>query len=279
LVSAALVLACGVALAASAPSSPEVHAPAATAAQAAADARAAVAAVAIPAGSQRLEALPSALRGSIGPDYSQAYATFATATEYWQLANAGAAATLLAQAPKGSSSWSNWASWSQGVQITLPAGGSWMGPRWVVIAATADPGHTGRWVAAVSATFVWTPYRLELPGDSSSVTVSRLQGGSVLARVSDAKRVAAIVAVIDALAVDDAVHAVYACPAEPAGEKPGFELSFADASGAVVATASTEPCPPDVSLRVGRRGPQQLILGDLRAQLQRILGISLPPVF
>jgi hypothetical protein len=47
----------------------------------------------------------------------------------------------------------------------------------------------------------------------------------------------------------------------------------------VLATATTVACPPDVALRVGTHGPQELILGGLAGRLQKILRITLPPAF
>jgi hypothetical protein len=277
---AGFVLACGTAAALAAPqaSSPVLSAPPATPARAAADAGAALSRITLPAGSQRLAAAPRALRGSSGPDFTMAYATFKTATAYWRLANGAAATALLAQAPRGSSTWSYPGELS-GAQITLPARGGWLGPRWLVIETRPDPGAAGRWLAEIQAVAVWTPWRLELPGAVASVTVRRLQDGAVLADVTDAGRVARIVAAVNALAVDDAIHAVYACPFGPAGKLPGFELSFTDSTGALLATAKTEWCPLDVSLKVGTHAPQQLIAGNLVATLERILGIALPPAF
>lgn len=277
---AGLVLACGTAAALAAPqaSSPVLTAPATTPVRAAADAGAALLRITLPAGSQRLATAPRALRGALEPDFTMAYVTFKTATAYWRLANGSAASALLAQAPRGSSSWSYPGDLS-GAQITLPARGVWFGPSWLVIETRPDPSRAGRWLAEIRAVVVWTPWRLQLPGDVASVTVRRLQDGAVLAEVTNAGRVAQIVAAVNALAVDDAIHAVYACPELPAGKRPGFELSFTGSTGALLATATTEWCPLDVSLKVGTHAPQQLVAGNLAATLERILGITLPPAF
>jgi hypothetical protein len=277
---AGFVLACGAAAALAAPQapSPVLTAPAATRAQAATDAAAALSRITLPAGSRRLATAPRALRGADGPDFTMAYATFRTATAYWSLADGAAASALLAQAPHGSSTWSYPGELS-GAQISLPARGGWFGPSWLVIETKPDASNPGRWLAEIQAVVVWTPWRLELPGDVASVTVRRLQDDRVLADVTDAGRVARIVAAVNALPVDDAIHAVYACPELPVGKRPGFELSFAGSTGALLATATTEWCPLDVSLKVGTHAPQQLITGNLTATLEGILGITLPPAF
>jgi hypothetical protein len=274
-----LVVVCGTSWAALSGSSPVLRAPAGTAAAAAADARAALAAVAPPAGSRRLATEPRALRAEpVGPDYTMPYVTFRTATEYWSLRDAGAANALLAQAPKGSSTWLDPGALS-GAQIMLRSLGRWMGPRWLVIETKPDPGAGGRWLAELQGVAVWTPQRLVLPGDVASVTVRRLQDGATLATVTSAAQVAAVVATVNGLAVDDGIHAVYACPALQSGKRPGFKLLFDGSTGALLASASTEWCPSDVSLKVGTHGPQQLIAGDVVGELQKILGIALPPAF
>ncbi|MGA3362708.1 MAG: hypothetical protein ABSD82_11845 [Solirubrobacteraceae bacterium] len=279
---AVLVVVCATAVssrAASSVSSPVLRAPAGTAAAAARDARAALAAVALPAGSVRLATAPRALRAEpVGPDFTLPYVTFKTATEYWSLPDAGAASALLAQAPKGSSTWLDSGALS-GAQIMLRSLGRWIGPRWLVIETKPDPGAGGRWLAELQGVAVWTPQRLVLPGDVASVTVRRLQDGATLATVTSAAQVASIVATLNGLAVDDAIRAVYACPALQSGRKPGFELLFDGSTGALLASATTEWCPNDVSLKVGTHGPQQLIAGDVVGALEKILGIALPPAF
>ena len=274
---AAVVALCGSAAASSASqaASPVLAAPAATAAQAGADARTALGAVRLPVGSQRLSSAPRTLSDEpTGPDLTRPYASFKTAIAYWRLASSAAANALLAQARHPAMSESGPGD-LRIVQITLPAEGAWMGPRWLTI--ETKPGAGGHWLAELEGVAVWTPYRLELPSGVATVSVSRLQDGSVLARVSGAAEVGRIVAAVDALAVDDAIHAVYACPAEPLGVRRGFELSFAASSGAVLATATTIFCPQDLALKVGTHGPQELLLGGLVAQLQKILAITLPP--
>ncbi len=257
-------------------SSPVLAAPAATAAQAGAEARAALRTVTLPAGSQALSAKPGALSGPQGgPDLTRPYVTFKTASAYWRLAGGAAARALLAQFHHTAISETGPGE-VHFVQVTLPVQGAWMGPRWLTIETA--PGAGGHWLAELQGVAVWTPSRLELPGDVAAVTVTSLRDGSVLARVSAAAQVGEIVDLVNALAVDDAIHAVYACPELETGMRPGFELSFAAASGAALATATSVFCPPDVALKVGTHGPQALILGDLVAQLQRILGITLPSV-
>lgn len=277
---AGAVLVCGtaVALGAANASSPVLRAPAGTAAHAAADARAALGRLTLPGASRRLGSVPRALRGPLEPDFTMGFVTFETATAFWSLASADAVTALLAQAPRGATSWS-YPGDVRGVQITLASEGSWMGPRWLVIEAKPDPSAAGHWLAEIQAVAVWTPWRLELPNAPKAVIVRRLANDSVLATVTDAARVARIVAAVDGLAVDDAVHAVYHCPSLPIGARPGFELSFVGTPERILATASTEWCPADLSLEVGTHGRQQLILGDLVAQLEKILAIKLPPVF
>jgi hypothetical protein len=278
LLAAALVLVCVVtaSFAAAAQSSPVLDAPARTPEQAAADARAALAEVTLPAGSVRLAAPPPALRAPLEPDFTMGYVTFRTATAYWRLASAHAAAALLAQAPAGATTWSDTPG-TRGARIELAAAGAWIGPRWLVLATLPDPSLHGAWLAELQSVAVFTPWRLEVPTDVASVTVTRLRDGAVLARVSAPAAVAAVVAAVNGLPVDDAVDAFYGCPALLDASKPGFEIRFAAASGALLASASTQWCPQDLSLEVGSHAPQRLILGDLVARLQGILGIALPP--
>jgi hypothetical protein len=265
--------------AASAVASPVLRAPVGTAAQAAADARAALAAVTVPAGSVRLSSEPRAFRGEpTAPDYTAAYASFKTANEYWSLANADAVSALLAQAPTGSSTWLDQGG-QHGAQITLRSLGRWMGPRWLAIDTEPDPSAPGRWLVQLQGVAVWTPQRLVLGSGVASVTVRRLSNGATLARVTSAAQVARIVATVNNLAVDDATGAIYACPALQSGNRPGFELYFAGPAGALLATVGTEFCPPDVALKVGTHGPQQLIAGNVVERLQKIIGIALPPAF
>jgi hypothetical protein len=278
---AGLVVVCGTAVAFGAlDSTPVVRAPAGTAASAADSARAALGEVTLPAGSERLSAPPPGLQSALAePDETSAYVTFRLARDYWTAPNAAAVSRLLARAPAGASrqfSWGVASSGSRGVQWDLPSRGRWLGPRWLEVGAITDPHTAGRWFVMVTAVAVWTPWRLELPSGVRSVTVRRLPSGPVLARVSDAVTVGRIIAAVDGLSVDDATRAVYACPEMPAGGSPGVELTFSDASGAAAATASTGSCPPDLLLAVPGFGHQQLMLGNLRAQLHTILGISLP---
>lgn len=279
LVAAALALLATTAatFAAATPASGVANAPAGTAERAAADARQALAGITLPPGSQRLAAPPPALRGPLEPDFTMGYVTFRTATEYWRLPSAKAARALLAQAPAGATTWSDTPG-TRGARIALPAAGAWIGPRWLVIATLPDPSVHGAWLAELQSVAVFTPWRLEIaPAAVASVTVTRLADHAVLARVSAPTQVAAIVAAVNGLAVDDAVNAFYGCPALLGAGRPGFELSFAAASGALLASASTQWCPQDLALTVGAHAPQRLILGDLVARLQRILAITLPP--
>jgi hypothetical protein len=276
---AVFVVVCATAVSSWAASSPVLRAPAGTEAAAAADARAALAAVKLPEGSVRLTSEPRVLRAEpVGPGLTMPYVTFRTATEYWSLPDAGAASALLAQAPKDSSTWLDPGALS-GAQIMLRSLGRWMGPRWLLIETKPDPGAGGRWVAELQGVAVWTPQRLVLPNDVASVTVRRLQDGATLATVTGAAQVQAIVATINGLAVDDGIDAVFACPAMQSGKRPGFELLFAGSTGALLASATTEWCPDDVSLKVGKHAPQQLIAGNVVGELEKILGIALPPVF
>jgi hypothetical protein len=282
---AALALVCGpaVAFGAAGSPSPVLNAPAGTAAQAAADALAVLSQLRLPAGSRRLSAPPHGLVAALQePGSLYGYVTFKRASGYWTVPSAAAALRLLSERPAGDStqfSWGEDSSGPQGVQWKLPTADPWLGPRWIEVAAVADPHTSGRWFVMATAVVVWTPYRLDLPSTAASVTVRRLQDRAVLATVSDAARIAQIVAAVNGLAVDDAIHAVYSCPMLQVGKRPGFELTFADASGNVLATATTDWCPLDLSLKVGTHGPQQLILGGLVAKLERILGITLPPAF
>jgi hypothetical protein len=283
---ATVTLALGCAAIAAASSSGVLDAPAATASRAAADARASLDRITLPAGSRRLPVAPPGLRGPLEPDFTMGYRTFRTATEYWRLATAADAAQLLAQAPVASTTWSD-PGGVRGAQIALAPAGPWIGPRWLVIEIRPDPSTAGAWLAELQAVAVWTPWRLEIPADVASVTVTRLQDGAKLATVSAPAQVAQIVAAVNGLAVDDAVDAVFSsarnalrdCPALLSGKKPGFALSFDAASGTMLASANTEWCPADLALRVASHAPQQLILGDLVARLQGILGITLPPAF
>ena len=223
---AGLVLSCGTAAALASPqaSSPVLSAPAGTAARGAADARAALR-ITLPAGSQRLTAAPRSLRGALEPDFTRAFATFKTATAYWSLAGGAAASALLAQAPRGSSSWS-YPGGLRGAQITLPGRGAWFGPSWLVIETRPDPSAGGRWLAEIQAVVVWTPWRLELPGDVASVTVRRLQDGAVLARVTDAGRVVGVIEVMGPVGMVTAATSPTTSATRPPGNGgPGWSRS------------------------------------------------------
>jgi hypothetical protein len=265
----------------SAASSTVLRAPAATPARAAADVAAVLARAGLPAGSSRIAAPSPALVAALqGPSFNQPFATFASARQYWTLpSGAGGGPELPAPRIPGASVAERSGDGSPaitGVQWRLPTGGRWFGPRWLAINAIPDPGAAGRWLALVEATVVWTPWRLELPRGVRSVVVRRAQGGAVLARVANPARVARVLAAVGALAVDDAVHAVYACPFLPAGFTPGVELSFLGASGNVVATAATEFCPQDLSLTVRGGRTQRLILDGFLGRLAAIVGRRLP---
>ncbi len=280
------MLLCGAVAAPAAPHAPRasatvLRAPAATPARAAADVAAVLARAGLPAGSTRIATPSPALLAALrGPSFNQPFVTFASARQYWTLPSsaAGGPELLTPRIPGASVSmrWGDGSPAITGVQWRLPPAGRWLGPRWLAINTIPDPGAAGRWLALVEATVVWTPWRLELPGSVRSVVVRRAQGGAVLARVSDAARVARVLAAVGALAVDDAVHAVYACPFLPAGFTPGIELSFLGASGNVVATAATPFCRPDLSLHVLGGPTQQLVLDGFLGRLEAIVGRRLP---
>jgi len=286
----AVVLLCGAVAALAAPAAPRaaqrapstvLRAPAGTAARAAADVQTVLARAGLAVGSTRIATpsrqLVAALRE---PDFNQPFVTFATARQYWTLpSDASGGPELLAPRIPGASvevSWGDGSPTITGVQWDLPPAGRWLGPRWLAINAIPDPGAAGRWLALLEATVVWTPWRLELPGSVRSVVVRRAQDGAVLARVSDPARVARVLAAVGALAVDDAIHAVYSCPSISPGSRPGVELSFLGAAGDVVASAATESCPQDLSLHVRGGRTQQLLLDGFLGRLAAIVGRRLP---
>ena len=262
--------------------SPVVSAPRGTPARAAADARAALGEIRLPAGSRRLRSLPRGVSAPSSSGFTRPFVTVKIADEYWTIPR-DAVTALFAQTRRGDTSWSSGPAGGpveqRGEQILLPDLGRWIGPRWLVIAAKPDPRAAGRWLVLVQSVVVWTPRRLVVPRGVRSVSVRRLQDSSVIDRVDDPSRVARIVAAVDALAVDNAIHAVYSCPALGVGARPGVELSFAGASGALLASASTEYCPRDLIFGVPGHGRQLLILGDLLTRLEAILGRRLPPAF
>jgi hypothetical protein len=265
---------------ASAPS-PWVSAPAGTAARASALARAALAEIRLPAGAARLSQAPAGLLAALSePNMSAGYASFERAVDYWTVPSAAAAASVLAQTPAGvgggTSVWGTGPAGGRGAEWTLPLNDDWIGPRLLAVGAIADHADGSGWLLVGTAVVVWTPRRLELPSGVASVSVRALSGGAPLADVSAPASVARIVAAVNALDVDDAVHAIYACPEQPAGSVPGFGLTFAAASGATLATASTEACPADLLLAVPGHGSQRLVLGNLRDELGAVLSRNLP---
>jgi len=283
LLATVVALLCGVAGALAAQGAPStvLRAPPGTATRAAADVAAVLARARLGAGATRI-ATPSAqlVAALHGPYFNQPFVTFASARQYWTIAsNASGAPALLAPRIPGASVSVRWGEGSPaitGVQWDLPPAGRWLGPRWLAISAIPDPGAAGRWLALVEATVVWTPWRLELPGSVRSVIVRRAQDGAVLARLTDRARVARVLAAVAGLAVDDAVHAVYACPLLPTGVKPGVELSFVNAAGDLVATAATKFCSPTLALHVRGGRTQQLLLGGFLGRLEAIAGRRLP---
>jgi hypothetical protein len=286
LLASGFVLLCGTVAALAAPDAPRasstvLRAPAGTPARAAAEVAAVLARAGLPAGSTRIATpSPQLVAALHGPLFNQPFVTFASARQYWTLPSGapGSPEALTPRIPGASVSvrWGEGSPTITGVQWDLPPAGRWLGPRWLVINAIPDPGAAGRWLALLEATVVWTPWRLELPGSVGSVVVRRAQDGAVLARLGDPARVARVLAAVGALAVDDAIHAVYACPLLPTGSRPGVELSFLGASGNVVATAATESCPQDLSLAVRGGRTQQLILDGFLGRLEAIVGRRLP---
>jgi hypothetical protein len=284
LLAAALAVLGGAVGALAAPDAPStvLHAPAGTAARAAADAAVVLSRARLAPGSERVgPPSPQLVAALHGPYFNQPFVTFAAARQYWRLPSdaAGGPELLAPRIPGASVSvrWGNGSPTNTGAQWDLPPAGPWLGPRWLAINAIPDPTAAGRWLALLEATVVWTPWRLELPRSVRSVVVRRAQDGAVLARVSDPARVARVLAAVGALAVDDAVHAVYSCPSISPGERPGVELSFLGAAGNVVATAATEFCRQDLSLHVRGGRTQQLVLDGFLGQLEAIVGRRLPP--
>jgi hypothetical protein len=286
LLATAVVLLCGSVAVLAAPDAPRapstvLRAPAGTAARAATDAAAVLARARLAVGSTRIATpSPQLVAALHGPAFNQPFVTFATARQYWTLSSdASGGPELLAPRIPGASvsvSWGDGSPTITGVQWDLPPACRWLGPRWLAISAIPDPGAGGRWLALLEATVVWTPWRLELPGSVRSVVVRRAQDGAVLARLSDPARVARVLAAVGALAVDDAIHAVYSCPSISPGARPGVELSFLSAAGNVVATAATEFCPQDLSLHIRGGRTQQLLLDGFLGRLEAIVGRRLP---
>jgi hypothetical protein len=275
------VLAAAASIAGASAPSPWVSAPPGTAARASALARAALAEIRLPAGAERLSQAPSGLLAALAePNLTAPYGSFERVSGYWTVPGAGAAASVLAQTPAGAgggtSTWGTGPAGGRGVDWTLPLDDDWLGPRLLAVGAIADHAAGSRWLLAATAVVVWTPRRLELPAGVASVSVRALSGGPPLVDVIAPATVARIVAAIDGLDVDDAIHAIYACPEQPAGSVPGFGLTFAAASGATLATASTQACPADLLLAVPGHGSQRLILGNLRDALGAILSRTLP---
>jgi hypothetical protein len=276
------VLAAAASVAAASSPSPWVSAPPGTAARASALARAALAEIRLPAGAQRLSQAPSGLLAALSePNMSAGYTSFARVSSYWTVPSAAAAASAIAQTPAGAgggtSTWGTGPAGGRGAEWTLPLNDDWLGPRLLAVGAIADRAAGSRWLLVGTAVVVWTPRRLELPSGIASVSVRALGGGApLLASVSAPASVARIVAAVNGLDVDDAVHAIYACPAQPGRGVDGFALTFEGASGATLATASTEACPADLLLAVPGHGSQRLILGNLRDELAAILSRTLP---
>ena len=223
----AAVLAAAASIAAASAPSPWVSAPAGTAGRASELAAAALAGIRLPAGAQRLAGPRRAARELFGAGLARSGTR----------ASSASAATGRCRAPprrrvpradarrRGRSlTWSNTdrpngrgVSWSR-----CRSDERWIGPRLLV--GRRDRRSSGRVALARScatAVVVWTPRRLELPAGVASVSVRALGGGAQLASVTDAKTVARIVAAVDGLDVDDAVHAIYPCPEQPAGRSRG----------------------------------------------------------
>jgi hypothetical protein len=186
----------------------------------------------------------------------------------------------------------------------LPTHDVWFSRRDLAVSVT--PANCRASTVVVTARVVWIPERLRIPAGERSVVVvlepapvapevpgnNREPAVKILARVSDPRELAALVAEIDALPPDEAVRAVYmGCPPTP---RPELRLTFANAAGATVAAIKTLPCPDDALLSVPGHGSQLVMAGGtfrwaggtlrwlhrpLVAQLDRTLGVHIPTLY
>jgi hypothetical protein len=260
-----------------------IVAPAGIAAQAQSDADALIDAIQPPRGSVRTGVLPPHVLSALAqPAATQPYVTFRVQTRYWSVP-ANAVGRLIAAAGAG-----RVLSWQSNIGLGAPAGdgwtlpnlGRWIGPRFLSVLAVPDPSDTSRSFVEAEAVVVWTPRFLDLPRTASAMTIGTyLDGGNVrprhVWRTGSASRIARIAALIDALPVDNAVNAHYGCPFIPAGGPKGLILTFENAAGRPVATATTEFCPNDLVVSLPGSGHQLRALGSFVAQLDRITGLRL----
>jgi hypothetical protein len=254
-----------------------IRAPAGIAALAQQDADGILAAVKLPAGAQAANVVPRGVRSElIGIDLARPYASFREQTRYWTV-SAASVGQLLAAPPAGGTSYmyghgndsARFASWS------LPAAGRWIGARYLELIAAPDPSDSGRWFVEVQADVIWTAEVIDLPQGIASVTIRAIPGGRLVLNETAPQRVAAIVAAVNALPVDDAVNAVFSCPAMRI-EGGEIELLFRARGGRVLATAYTALCPDALSLSVPGSGHQLRTLTGFVLRLDRIVQRSLP---
>jgi hypothetical protein len=132
----------------------------------------------------------------------------------------------------------------------------------------------------IAARVVWIPERLLIPPTARAVTLALTPSGRVLARVRKVGELRAIIAAVDALGPDEAVRAVYSCPALVGPRAPTeLRLTFANARGATVAVLLTEFCPSDARLTVPGYGSLQLTAGGgFITKLEAISDMSIPPI-
>jgi hypothetical protein len=249
-------------------------------------ARAAVADVRLPAGAVALGGSSGfashsslAAGGAFGDD--QAYLSLVEWHASWRVARAaatlmGAIAADIAPAARASGTSSSGSVSSQ--TWALPRSNAWFSRRDLYV--SVSPVSAGASIVTIAARVVWVPERLRIPPTARSVTLTLAPSGRVLARLHKPGELRAIIAAVDTLSPDEAVLAVYSCPALVGPQAPTeLRLTFADARGVSVAVLLTEFCPPDARLTVPGYGSLQLTAGSgFIIRLEAITDMSLPSI-
>jgi hypothetical protein len=249
-------------------------------------ARTAVAAVRLPAGAVAVGGSSGfasrsslAAGGAFGDD--QAYLSLVEWHASWRVARGaaalmGAIAADIAPAARSSGTSSGGAVSSQ--TWALPRSNAWFSRRDLYVSVSRVSAGTS--VVTIAARVVWIPERLRIPPGARSVTLALAPSDRELARVRKPGELRAIVAAVDTLSPDEAVLAVYSCPALVGPRAPTeLRMTFANARGATVAVLLTEFCPPDARLTVPGYGSLELTAGGgFITKLEAITDISLPSI-
>jgi hypothetical protein len=251
--------------------SPVLRAPADIALLARRSARAVLARVRLPAGARPVPGTSRVLQpptfhngAAFGDDYG--YVSIVESQQTWRVAASPQVIlsdVSAALGPGATSTGEGYGSPAGAIESetwSLPRSDAWFSRRDLSVSVSAGPGNLS--TVAVAARVVWIPELLRIPPGVRSVTVALTPSGKVLVRVSHPGAVRAIIAAVDALRPDEAVHAIFGCPALIGPKGPTeLRLTFANAAGQTLAVLATEWCPADARLSVTGHGSLQLFAG------------------